>query len=277
MGVEFGMFKRFFAVTIVYLLLMTPLAAYADLIVEPENDFFSRYENECVYLGRSFYANGANGSVSVKDKPGSNKDVTTIENGETVYIEYSCVYKGDYWGIASLYSKETSENLYGWMQMDQLLVLYDYIAFEEDHQGEFYQYKGDYDEIKKEGAAVAWPWPGSDAPLWTVESLDTTNFRVSHAYKDDMGREWGFVTYLYGSRNIWVCLSDPLNQDIPVFNPAPEPRIWVSDTSHSDVGKLESDLSVPVVIIILVMALVVGTVVLIKVFWKPNQTGRQSV
>jgi len=136
---------------------------------------------------------------------------------------YFCLYGGEFWGFTYEFS--------GWIKLDQMLVMYDYVAFEEDHRDEFYPYDGDFTQIKEARSAIAWAWPGSDAHIWTYEDLETENFRVSYAYKDNEGREWGFVTYLYGGRNIWVCLSDPLNRDIPAFNPAPEPMPWVAETN----------------------------------------------
>ena len=155
-----------------------------------------------------------------------------------------------------------------------MLVLYDYIAFEEDHFDELYQYSGDYAEIKETRSAIAWPWPGADAPLWTFEDLDMGSFRASYAYKDDEGREWGFVAYYYGSRNVWICLSDPLNQDMPVLNPAPSPGVWEPETLHIDISryidKQDNEPSMLVIIVFLVAALVVCTAILIRVVWKPS-------
>jgi len=255
--------KCVFALIAVCFLLIPAIAVYADAIVAPDNDFFNHHRSDCVYLGRSFVASGAYGFVQVKNEPGSNRGDAIIVNGEVIYMDYSCLYSGEFWGFTQRYD--------GWVKIDnQLLVLYDYVAFEEDHLKDFYTYEGDYVEIKETKAAVAWPWPGADSPLWTVEDLDTTNFRVLHAYKDEQGREWGFVTYLYGSPNIWFCLSDPLNRNIPAFNPASEPMIWESDTEHTDIGKSENS---PIgLIIVLVAALVIGTIILIRVFWKPNET-----
>ena len=256
------MFKRFFTVLVVSFLLLPAIAAYADVLIEPSNDFFNHHRSDCIYLGRSFYAVGEDGTVSVKKAPNSNDNIAFIESAEIIYVDYSCLYKGNFWGFAQRYN--------GWIKLDEFLVLYDYVAFEEEHLDNFYTYKGDYAELKKTRAAVAWSWPGAESPLWTIENIDTTNFRVLYAYKDAQGREWGFVTYLYGSPNIWFCLSDPLNKDIPVFNPAPVPMVWESETAHNDIG--ESGNPALTLIIILVAILVMGTVILINVLWKPNKS-----
>ena len=167
-------------------MLMAPFiavhSAYADLIIEPDNDFYRQHERQIVNLGRSFTANGEGGSVPVRKDPGARNDIAAIPNGDVAHVQYSCLYGGVFWGFAPEYS--------GWVKMDQLLVLYDYVAFEESHLDEFYPYEGDYNEIKEARAAVAWPWPGADAYLWSFDDLDAENFWVSFAYMDEEGREW---------------------------------------------------------------------------------------
>ena len=249
---------------IVCFLLAPALAAYADAIVESENGFYNKHKGECVYLGRSFSANGEEGYVSMMGEPGSKKELTEIENGETVYIGYSCLYEGDFWGLITQFD--------GWVRMDQLLVLYDYIAFEEEHSGEFYPYEGDYSEIEKAGRAFAWPWPGADAPLWIIEGLELEYFWADYAWTDEQGREWGFLSYSRGGRDIWVCLSDPENRDIPAFSPAPAPSPWESETTHTNIGRQGN--RTLATIIVLVAAVALGTALLIRKFWKPNQTGK---
>ena len=267
------MFKRYVISLIICLLFTHMSIAYADIIIEPDNDFYKQHQGQINTLGRSFVANGESGSVGVKKEPGARSDWNRLQNGEAVYIQYSCLYNGAYWGITEWVGDKTGGK-FGWVKLDEMLVLYDYVSFDEDHLDEFYAYRGDYAAITETRAALAWPWPGSEAPLWTVEDLDTENFRVSHAYTDEQGREWGFVNYLYGSRNIWVCLSEPLNRDIPVFNPTPAPARWVSETVHINIeesGNIEeSENQTIVLIIVLVAAWAIGTVVLIKVFWKPD-------
>jgi len=255
------MFKRVLMVIFVLFLVVPALVVSADAIVEPDNSFYRQNQKDCVYLGRRFSVNGEGGSVSVKSEP-DGKEIGVFQNGDKVYIEYSCFYNGDYWGLVSIVPS-------GWVKLDEMLVMYDYISFEEEHIDEFYTYDGNYDELKKTKSAIIWPWPGADEPQWTVEDLDTDNFYVSHAYKDKDGREWGFVTYLYGSRNVWVCLSDPLNRDIPVFNPASEPTSWDSETPHKEIEKSAN--SMLWIIIGLVAVVVIGTAILIKIFWKPDK------
>ena len=253
--------KRIFILLAAAILIIPAFIAYGDAIFErTSNDFYYKYNDECLLLDRSF-VNMGDKPISVMLAPNSKKELALIEPEEVVHIYSSCLYKGDFWGI-------TSRDPRGWVKLSELLVLYDYVAFEEEHLEEFYTYKGDYSEIEKTKSALAWGWPGADAPMWTFEDLDTTSFSVLYAYKDSDGREWGFVTYLYDSPNIWLCLNDPLNRDMPVLNPAPKATVWESETAHNDI--FENTENPAPLIIILVLVLVIGTALLIRVFWKPN-------
>jgi len=274
------------------IVLIPAFSAYADLIVEPENDFYSRNQRSIILLERSFCVNSSLGSTSLKKEPGARTDITQVENGETIYVTHSCLYNGEYWGITSVYlESENRRSPDGWIKMDDLLLLYDYIAFAKEHYNEFYKYEGDFEEINNAGEALVWLWPGAGTPPWKLEGLYDDHYDVTFAYKDDAGREWGFITYLYGSRNIWICISDPINPEIPAFNPAPPPIKWVPDLDHinivGDKNIIEDDndipdtehtyvvkdkSNIPVLIIILVIAVVAGTFALIKILWTVKKS-----
>ncbi|MCL1809419.1 MAG: hypothetical protein FWG42_06630 [Clostridiales bacterium] len=201
---------------------------------ENKNNFIELNESACKYLGRSFYANGVNGYVSIIKAPDYNSEILKIMNSKTLFIEY--VYEND-WGFVTAYPSEQSEEWvpFGWVKMDQLLVQYDCVAFEDEHLDEFYPYNGDYSEIKNSKSVVTWQWPGSGIPHWIIDDWDwnIARFSVCHAYNDEQNREWGFIPCLGGGRNIWVCLSEPQNADIPAFNPAPSPTAWQPKTANS--------------------------------------------
>ena len=261
--------KRIIIVQIAIVCLITAHLAHAEAVIEPDNDFYSRYRRECVFLGRVFCAVSRDETIYVMKAPNQNEFVTQMSYGDKIYIEYSCLYNGEYWGITSMYLDNSTQILCGWIKLNELRVMYDYIAFEEEFIDDFYVYVGDYSEIKAAGAAIAWQWPGADAPLWTIEGIDMTYFQVLHAFKDSQSREWGFIPYLYGSPNIWFCLSDPLNRDIPAFNPTPEPTVWVSETIHIDIGK--PSYATIAIAAILVALTVVGSGLIIKVYWTPSK------
>ena len=249
-------------------LLFSAFTAQASASALPENDFFHRHRDDCVYLGRSFRVNGADGFVSAKKEPGSKTEIAVFENGKALYLEYSCLYKGEFWGLASfLNPDETAKEylLYGWVRISELLVFYDYVAFEEEFFAGFYQYGGDYEEIKKAGQMIAWTWPGSGIKLWTILNITAIDFRVSRAYTDAAGNEWGFIAHIYDSDNIWVCLSDPVNTDLPALKPPPEPQAWESETGHTDIGKMSEE-SVILIFVLGFALLIAGAAVFMRMF-----------
>jgi hypothetical protein len=65
--------KRYIVFILACLLLLMPLVAYADLIVEPENDFYKRHQGQIIYLGRSFTANDNSGRCIYKKRAGFKK------------------------------------------------------------------------------------------------------------------------------------------------------------------------------------------------------------
>ena len=83
-------------------------------------------------------------------------------------------------------------------------------------------------------------------------------------------QQCSIVVYWYAHRNVWICVSDPTNSDIPALNPPPPPELW----QPGDTNVSNNWLSTHLLVIILVAALVVGTAVLIRVFWKPNKGKR---
>jgi hypothetical protein len=238
--------------------LLASTTVYADVLFEPDNGFYQNNKANCGSISRSFVVNGEKGYVSVKNQP-EGVEKTKLDNGDTVWLYYSCLYNGVYWGFTHLGGG-------GWVEISQLLLLYNFEDFARDHADEFHAYNGGYEKIIEAGRAITWAWPGSGEPGYILSDLNAGNVASSTYYTDDQGRVWGFVTYLYGYRNIWLCLSDPLDGDIPAFNPAPPPIPWEPKFEHVDIGEPVS--GTIVLIAVLVSALAIGTGVLIKVFWK---------
>ncbi len=269
--------KRYFTflLLVVSLLLMFPLVANADVLIEPNNDFYTRHRSECVSLNRRFYVNGESGGVSVKKEPGSKTETAVIENGGIVNIMFTYDHKGEIWGVTEISTDDKAYDKWpnGWIPMNELLLVYDYISFAEEHQSEFYSYTGEYNMLYETDDIVFWTWPGSGEKAWILEhewrntETDSNFLKASHAYMDADGHEWSFFGYVYGNKNTWICLSDPGNTDISAFNPPPQPELWQPDNINTSTNGL----STPVLIIGLVVVLVIGTVVLIRVFWKPNK------
>ena len=260
---DFNMIKRvsiLFMLAVCFLFLL-PLTARADVIVGPDNDFYTRHWNDCTYLGRRFYTNGEAGFVSITRAPGSKTEIAAFENGVIILIQFTYNHEGQLWGASLMWDSEVPD---GWIPMDQLLVVYDHISFEEDHQGAFYQYSGDYGTLFGPGDIIFWTWPGSGEIEMTHEShLNKTEIErdwltAERAFMDSEGREWLYIPYFYAHRSTWICLSDPSNGEIPAFNPAPQPELWPSAEPPASSGGP----SIPFLIIMLVAVLAAGTIVL---------------
>jgi len=246
----------------------SPVFVSANSIFEYTNDFYAQHRNYILPLRRNFVANSDNTLVSVRNAPGSELEIALFENGEIVFVEFSCLYDGEFWGLVVIHENNFPDD-YGWVNLDEFLVLYDYVSFEKDHVDELHEYTGNFENIDAAGAMIAWQWPGSGVPLWTIDRVNTSSLSIAYAYMDDDGREWGFIRYIFGGGNIWVCLSDPLNPDIPAFNPAPPPGVWLSDTEHTDIATLDGTSFLFPVILVSVVA--VTSIVLIFVLWTPNK------
>ena len=252
--------------------LALPLAAGADLIPEPDNDFYRRHFSGCTPLQRSFYANGRSGSVSLRAEPGAKNEGMVFENGTELFIMYTYNNGGEIWGVTEIW--ETGEN--GWLPMVDLLLVYDHISFAEDHLDEFYTYSGVYEALKTIPDLIFWTWPGSgeiDSILeskWRSNSEHEAIFLAGDkpAYKGADGLEWVFIPYLFGRRDAWICLGDPMNMDIPASNPAPEPELWQPGEAHLEPA---GGLPLPMLAIILVVCVAAATAVLIRVFWKKEK------
>jgi len=260
------MFKRL----IIFLLItvLTPTVVYADSIWLPESSFYESHRRSCEYVFRNFYVVDDSGSVSVKKEPGSKDEVGVIENGEIIQIFYSYDNKGAIWGMTTINSPGVDYYDWpaGWVPMDSLLVVYDYISFAEEYGDGFRIYEGDLSELDGEGEVVLWEWPGSGVILSVLpEHWFKRRMYDGFVYTDGDGRDWLFLTTASQSyRNVWVCLSDPFNPEMPAFNAAP-PYVWQPGGKEIP----DSGINDLYLVIIAVAVLALGTAIMIRLFWKP--------
>ena len=184
------------------------VSAFADVIYEPEDDFFEKHRDECHYEDRVYIASGENGYASAKKNPTSKKAEWEIPNGTEVYISFVWDQDGG-WGL---------KDSHGWISMSELTVKYDGISFAQEHGREFryldewefldltdldclhlWRYPGDtepFDTLGGSGQDYWWGWPPEEMSFNTI-------------YEDPEGRRWGYVNYYYGLRDFWVCLTAP--------------------------------------------------------------------
>ena len=181
---------------------------------KPDEPFFAEHEAECTVENREYFANGPNGKVVIYESPASSKVVKTLENEEIVLIDYVFTNdKGITWGLCEF------EGTFGWLPMPYMVVVYDYLNFEEEY-GELFQEErgsgvGDGDEylyefFKTSRKVRFWAYPGSESkytiqlPWGFAQNIPD----YTKTFVDEDGRKWGFVSYYQGENpNRWICIN----------------------------------------------------------------------
>lgn len=213
--------KRLLACAMAVALLAALAApAMADVMWEPYgNQFYDRHRGECGYENRGYYANGAEGYVTAWEAPGGVSVRGQVENGQSLWVYYTW----EDWGLVNFRTGDSWVE--GWVPMSELRLRYDYICFQEEYGDQFQPYGGqfaDYDGTS-EGIQL-WEYPGAWEPKIVLEenedflkalvgTADDASY-ISQVYTDPQGDTWGFVGYMYGLRNFWICLDNPKGEGV---------------------------------------------------------------
>lgn len=201
------------------LLLSLAAPARADVLWEPNNRFYERHADECQYLGRSFYANGAEGYITLWDAPGGYLVKGQFSNGFILWV----YYQFEDWVYAVVWGDEGE--ISGWAPIEDFALEYDHLSFAEEYAdaiypycGQFADYDGDAEEI------VFYEYPGAPESkdvreaAWALDELtgQAGDSYIQSIFVDEEGRTWGYVGYLYGRINGWFCLDEPEGRNFPV-------------------------------------------------------------
>jgi hypothetical protein len=247
------------ACLIMSLLMVKPVNA--DVIWTPNDDFMNEHYQECEQLERMYIANGGEGYVEIKKNPKSKETVANVENGTEFYVSFT--YKDDkdrVWGVVE-YQDST-----GWIIMEKLAVIYDDISFMEEHKGDIQAYRGEFDDFDPgEELIQFYQYPGSGTPQ-SAMNLQEERPEFDYAYEDSEGRLWGHVNYYYAHRG-WICLSDPINANIPGSKEEPEVTLIPPTAELPDIIGSPASTEI-IILVLLVAAVVIGTGVMIRIFWK---------
>jgi len=188
------------------------LPALADVIYEPEDDFYRDHAKECSYENRFYLTNGPEGYVTAYTSPVSDRAVVNTANGTETLVSY--VWEGG-WGLATLQAE--GEWVEAWLPMEEMVPVYDSRAFMADHSEELTSRDEpltlDLTGLPK---LVLWPYPGAEKIYTTLDLEGIDGWMAEEGqldftltYEDAAGRSWGYIGYLYGMRDKWVCLSAP--------------------------------------------------------------------
>ncbi|MDE7219037.1 MAG: hypothetical protein K2O45_05380 [Oscillospiraceae bacterium] len=220
--------KRILTCILTVLILLTLAApARADILWEPDNNFYEKHRGECTYIGRSYYANGPEGFVTLYNAPNGSIIEAQYQNGYALPVYYQ--YKD--WACITVFGDEGEIN--GWTKLSDLSLIYDHISFEEEYadriteyNGEFADYAGDAEEVN------FYEYPGAPRVSQSFNiaefskhmgnilknltgTADSPSY-ISSIFVDENGLTWGYVNYMYGRLNSWFCLDKPDGTGFPV-------------------------------------------------------------
>ena len=233
----------------------------ADIIWTPNDDFFNAHYEECEQLERSYTANGEKGYIAIKKNPNSKETVANKENGTEFYVSFTYTDEKDrVWGVVE-YDDST-----GWILMEELVVIYDDVSFLEEHKNEFQAYQGEFDDyVPEEEPVQFYQYPGSGASISAMQ-IKEDKPEISYTYKDSEDRLWGYVNYYFKHRG-WICFNDPTNASIPGSKVLPQVTVIPRTSELPKPSGFFASTEV-ILLAILVIAVVIGTGVIIRIFWK---------
>ena len=199
--------KRFCLILCAILMLFASAASYADVLIEPENAFYRSHRDECQHTAYRVYVTEEERIVYTAPYGMKilSKGVGTNFGIEWLYTESD----GSVWGYWNDWSNA------GWIEMSEMKVVYDDISFREEHGSEIVPNTDGrpfLDWITEPSAAV-YVYPCGP---FSYQHMGFSEEWASPEcfYTDADGRLWGYVGYLYGHIDAWVCLDDPGNETL---------------------------------------------------------------
>ena len=228
-----------------------PQIVRADIISEPRSPFYYEHQEDCRYEDTIYIANGPGGELICYESPESAREVFRLENGESIYTSH--VYEapdGTQWGCAE------SEGESGWFPLDYTYEKYNSDMFRADFPVEekegtlHFEYEGHH-------TVYYWDYPGGEIigkGLLTREEIPAFNL----TFTDEEGLVWGYVSYLYGWRDFWICLDKPevVEKELyPEGKPVRDSR--VIETANGAEDPIKPNTTVPTSTLLMVLAAVV--------------------
>lgn len=259
-------FRSILALALV-LLMLTALAipAAADVIVEPNNLFYATHREECEYLRVRYYlTNSDAGYVYLYQSPDNALTVRSYPNGEKVALTWLYTAPdGEEWGMLGDES--------GWFRLSDLSLVYDSREFLKDHEDQCIPYgEKAYTVViqsSNETPVLSWTYPGGERNPDNIPNGNVANF-ISKTYTDENGHIWGYISYMYGMRDFWICLTAPYDETVGGYALTDhEITLKQEPTPVEDIPVSSNNTVILIVVGVLIAAVVVGTVVLIRVMF----------
>ena len=189
--------------------------ACADVLWEPENSFYEKHHEDCEYLGRRYMVNSPEGFITVWDAPDGSRVLGQFTNRSKLWVYW--LYEN--WGVIG--HRDGDERIEGWVDMNDMILLYDHTAFAEDYADQIQPYNGEFaDYDGKDAQFNFYEYPGAPEICHWMKA--TTKFvpeltgiyddgesAIQSIFVDENGLTWGYLGYHYGRINAWFCLDNP--------------------------------------------------------------------
>lgn len=196
------------------LLALSGASAYADVLVEPNNNFYWNNTRECEYIEWRTYE--VMEDSDLLESPLDSNTNGSIRTGETVRIGFTYTdNSGTKWGCCSFFDRDRQD---GWVEMSKLSEIYNVFTFLDEHESELQDYSGELDEYIPKERVILWKYPFSEECV----SIKADNWYTKADYKiankcwtDENGNMW-----IYSIR--WVAKDGSRFDNFWVFLPAPE-------------------------------------------------------
>ena len=258
-------FQKLLALCLALMMLSAlTLPAAADIIIEPSNLFYATHRDKCEYLRvRHYLTNTAEGYVYLYQSPDNTLTVKSYPNGEKVALTWLYTAPdGEEWGM--LYDES------GWFRLSDLSLVYDSREFLKDNEDKCVPYeKGDAEAINGSNASpvISWTYPGGEKEEYRITNGDVTEF-VGKTYTDANGTVWGHIGYMYGMRDFWVCLTAPYDESVGGYAlPEHEITLKQEPLAQDAIPVSRANVSTAIIAGVLIVAVVIGTAVLIRVMY----------
>lgn len=203
--------------TIAGILLVSSLCAVdtrADVLYEPNDDFFEKHRDECSYEDRDYFTDGPDGEVILYESPESGRETGRIPNGALLHLYWLYMDRtGVVWALVDRkQDPKSGELMSGWFPYEYASVKYDFTEFIREHRDELVKESGKVPAEYAGKEIRTWEYPGGEMKgvIFADRSDNLPGYNIT--YTDEEGRKWFPCTYYYGHRNFWCCL-DALTAD----------------------------------------------------------------
>ena len=234
--------------------------AYADVIWEPEDSFYTSHSEECEHDESEWYANAKSGETPVYKSPENSSVIAVVKNGEVINISFT--YKGEY-GII-----ETTQYT-GWVRLGDLTRKYGNKEFLKEHENDF-SYKTL--TLPKKEKIVAYTYPQSGEIQFDDYHIDEGLSKEEFlTYTDAEQRTWVYIPYMLGQKNAWICVDDCDNANIPAETDR-TPQIYGKDLpTEGEKPKITAVNGTVLAICLAAAAVIITGAVILIVFIKKKK------